>query len=277
MVDEQIEKKDPSVSFSTEKPHSILEKWAEWLENWPVTRFFASLAHFMLIAAIVTLWVDYNERRKQADLLNIQLEQWGKERDFQSKSRIFAAWQTINTEAPGNSGKREAVEFLSQLGITLIGIDLSCERNAGGWNSATLECARPVLLTHVDLHDDTMDGALMRQSKLQGVDFFGAELENVDFEMADLSGAILSSADVTGTNFESANVSATKFTGEKRLLIEGNLIKGLTSEQINKAWAWRDQPPILPDGIEFASNNLCNPMERVEYSRSNRSGRPGGC
>jgi hypothetical protein len=47
------------------------------------------------------------------------------------KQEIIGAWQLLTTKASGNSGKKEAIEFLASKGAHLSGIDLSTETHGG--------------------------------------------------------------------------------------------------------------------------------------------------
>jgi len=45
--------------------------------------------------------------------------------------KIIGAWQVLANKAPGNSGKKEAIEFLALQGVPLCGIDMSSATHGG--------------------------------------------------------------------------------------------------------------------------------------------------
>ncbi|WP_186009045.1 pentapeptide repeat-containing protein [Roseibium alexandrii] len=121
--------------------------------------------------------------------------------------RIARAWQLVTTQAPGNSGKVEALEYLnSEYGcpitwgvekwcwkkrIPLNGVDVSSVLNKG-----------PVILYGLDL-----SGAELENAK-----FDGAVLINADFTDADLEGASFVGTDLMVSTFENANIGGADFT-----------------------------------------------------------------
>lgn len=73
------------------------------------------------------------------------------ERVERERGEIARAWEILTTSAAGNSGKAQAIETLFRAGVSLRGIDLSCETMGGGWDLERLTCARPVDLTGMNL------------------------------------------------------------------------------------------------------------------------------
>jgi len=140
------------------------------------------------------------------------------------EQRIIGAWQIITTKAPGNSGKREAIEFLAKQGRSLQGIDMSMETNVGKVYLQKLNLGG----LNVDLGNAHFGGAILQMADFKGAnlwraDFKGANLWRADFkgailQMADFKGAILQEADFEGANlwwahFKGADLQEAHFEG----------------------------------------------------------------
>ncbi len=127
------------------------------------------------------LWVDLEDRQTQ---------------------RIVQAWQLVTHNAPGNSGKAPALEYLNNQGISLVGINLSPE----GYGSATY------------LFEVNLPGADLREANLHRVDLFKANLSEANLINADVSRTSLQAADLSGailigTNFSSSSLLGTDLSG----------------------------------------------------------------
>ena len=87
-----------------------LHRLANWLDNWHFTRVTASLSSLALILTLPMLWIDLFDRYEQ---------------------RNNQAWQLVTAKATGNSGKRQALEYLNKSIFffkeksPLVGINLS--------------------------------------------------------------------------------------------------------------------------------------------------------
>lgn len=68
---------------------------------------------------------------------------------------------------------------------------------------------------NVKFVNSDLNGSIISDSKLCGVDFTGANLEYVDFSNSDLSGANLTKARLKNTNFSNARLNNTIFTGTR--------------------------------------------------------------
>lgn len=188
------------------------------LEPWGIL-----LAVVALILSLLSFWIDYEDRVEE---------------------RTVRAWQLLTTKAPGNSGKREALEYLNkQDGIwcfngackwplktrtSLEGIDLSV---ADGQMSA--------ILRSVDLEDAALEGAVLRgvnlssailtrahllDADLRSADIITASLREAILVDADLSGALLHDVDLTRANLEGTDLSGTEFF---RVSLEGTFFKNI--------------------------------------------------
>ncbi|NBR95453.1 MAG: hypothetical protein EBT55_04015, partial [Proteobacteria bacterium] len=104
------------------------------------------------------------------------------------KQEIIGAWQVLANKASGNSGKKEAIEFLASQGLSLCGIDMSKKTHGG-----------KVYLA--DLFKD-----------------FEGDRSKIDLTYAKFSKAILFDADFSGThlfyaNFSGAGLFGANFSG----------------------------------------------------------------
>ena len=152
------------------------------MKNWKLY-IWRVLEGVGIIAAIVGLVLQYQSLQEQ---------------------KILGAWQLITTEAKGNSGKIEALEFLNSKGVPLVGVDLS-KAYLGGVNlkGANLQGAN---FTEADLSDANFEGA-----DLQNTKFNGAVLKKAIFANAMLEFANFKGANLTDANFASATVESTIF------------------------------------------------------------------
>ena len=85
------------------KKPNIVKRFSVWLEQHSVVKIAAVMTVFL---TIVAFWIDYGDREEE---------------------RIHRAWSLLTTKAPGNSGKREAIQYLYKQGVLLRGLDLGAE------------------------------------------------------------------------------------------------------------------------------------------------------
>ncbi len=190
---------------------SMMHIFVDWLNDWHVTRLFQAAGSFLLILTLVGFYFDYQGRQQ---------------------SRIVDAWQLITTKAPGNSGKKEALEYLNSIRQPLTGIDLST--NKKNWESgvylmwanlprvffsqakldnanlsfANLERA---LLSSANLNEANLTGtnltsANLKRANLINANLLNAQLKNADLSNANLLGAMLSNADLKNADLKNANL-----------------------------------------------------------------------
>ena len=139
-------------------------------------------------------------------------------------ARLTSAWEILVQPAPGNSGKKDALETLHGFGATLIGIDLSCQTHAS-LPSADTECPEwkgvwleGVTIPNADLRQADLSGASLRRADLSGAflrraDLSGASLENIDLSGAYLWGTDLSGASLWGTDLSGASLWGADLSG----------------------------------------------------------------
>ena len=168
------------------------------------------LAAIGLILAVVSFWIDYEDRVEE---------------------RTVRAWQLLTTQASGNSGKREALEYLNRRDglwcrvdeclltlkerTQLVGVDLTPpDRGADGNTYDGGQGAYLVQLQLVggDLRWANLKWANLQRANLQGADLRGANLRGANLQGADLSdaellGAELDEADLFGAELDRANLA----------------------------------------------------------------------
>lgn len=129
-----IARRASSFTGAVNKGYFRVRDGLTFLEKDPFVRAILVVA---FAVTVFQIWVDLDDRRD--------------ERQMRQEERIARAWSILTTPASGNSGKAAALQTLYRAGISLRGIDLSCETMGGGWHEETLTCDRPVDLTGVDL------------------------------------------------------------------------------------------------------------------------------
>jgi uncharacterized protein YjbI with pentapeptide repeats len=149
------------------------------------------------------------QTRKQLELLQKQAEITEKQAH---EATIINAWNVLTTPAPGNSGKKEAIETLAKAGKMLGGIDLSTERNGGVVELEELN------VSGANLNDAKFNGKWDKEKNKweNGADLLEARFNNVrlfeaDFRGANLEYAQFQDVDLRITNFNGARVGGVQF------------------------------------------------------------------
>lgn len=166
---------------------------------------------------------------------------WASEADNRRQERNARAWSLIASQASGNSGKTEALEYLANQNITLDGIDISCERMGGGWKAGDKTCERHVLLEDVGMKTASLESANLSGTYLDGGSFAGANLNFAKFEGAFAVGTDFTNAQLDGVSFEGALLAGTDFIGAKNL----------DTVNFTGAWTMENNLPIGLMGIEL--------------------------
>ena len=148
-----------------------VHRWVKEIEPWGIT-----LAAIGLFLSLFAFWVDYVDRIEE---------------------RTVRAWQVVTTKAPGNSGKREALEYLNRH-------DFWCLPGM---------CKTQTSLTGINLSTDNGQGTFLNNVLLDGADLERANLSGADLSHASFSDAWLFQADLSGANLERANLSGTYLFG----------------------------------------------------------------
>ena len=148
--------------------------------------FEASVAVIAIILAAVAAFYSYNANKLSRNANNLS-------REANEHARIVSAWEILMQPAPGNSGKKDAIETLIEGDQTLSRIDMSCARHAGGGVISTQE-------------DDTFFCPRRKEVWLQKMNAAGADLSFADLSDVDLSEADLSDANLRGAYLSDANL-----------------------------------------------------------------------
>ena len=151
-----------------------------------------------------------------------ELEESRRERRHESISR---AWQRVNTKAPGNSGKVNAIEYLASEGISLVGIDLSCDAMGGAKRTRSLiddkqvdlyYCLLPTYLRNLRLNGadvSTQDLIVLTKTDFSGADMINADLVSVDLTRSLFKGTDLERCQRRSKNPPLAGVKMYQFDG----------------------------------------------------------------
>ena len=252
---------------TTEAPahgkRSLMHRFADWLDAWHVTRIMNAVSAFAILLAIAAFALDMVGRTEE---------------------RIARAWQLVTTPAPGNSGKIQALEYLTsedwwwpfKRQVPLVGIDLSKrDKDDPGVYLVNVQLPRAEL-RHANFSGASLTFADLSGSDASGADFTGIQSYAANFSRAQLDGANLESSDFTGANLNGAHLEKANLRGAK---MEGTTFSGadmsmailtdtdlsqadlrnarsLSQAQLDQAWAWRLHPPWLPDGLTMT--RLCS-------------------
>lgn len=133
--------------------------------------------------------------------------------------RIARAWQLVTTSAPGNSGKREALDFLnSQYGCWLrfVGIDWCWKEQVilrGIDVSVTEEEGHGAYLWEVDLENALLSGSNFFRAQLVEANLAGVSAYNANWKLGIYNRAAVTSANLRKVNFEEGRLYGTIFDG----------------------------------------------------------------
>ena len=176
-----------------------------WFERIVLLATFASI-----LLASLAFWIDYNDRIEARRVNAATLTEIAASHAARREEAIARAWTTLTTPAPGNSDKREAMEYLAAQGVSLSGIDLSCERMGADWSfnlmRERMECNAPTALTRLSLPPRNGQGAVLRGANLSGSDLRVADLRQAILVETNLFRALFASADLRSANFADANL-----------------------------------------------------------------------
>ncbi|MCC0081230.1 MAG: pentapeptide repeat-containing protein [Rhodobacter sp.] len=289
----------PAQPAHTAAGRDILGAWG-WFERIVLLATFASI-----LLASVAFWIDYRDRIEARRVNAATLAEIAASQITRRDEAIARAWSILTTPATGNSGKREAMEYLASQGVSLRGVDLSCERMGGHWidRYGVVECQGAVDLTGLRLSAPGDGPSDLSSANLAGADLtsarfpLGSELSNADLSHSHLMGAQLSGTALSGSNLRNADLVGTHLV--ETYLVGANLSRAafygadltgaflsnaqisqthfdenttiLSSVAFDRVWAWADQPPdFLPDGVDL---RLCRFVE----DSHDRDQRPDPC
>ncbi len=224
------------------------------------------LAVIALVLTLAQFWTDYQDRVSE---------------------RVVRAWTLVTTAAPGNSGKREALEYLNREDgwlcvewlwegcaivlkprTELVGIDLSASRH--GETGAYLP---RINLRRANLIEADLSGANLFEANLFHAFLVRANLSNTNLVKADLtwaqlfaaqlseanlkeakltraqvSGADLSKANLSGVNLSRANLARSNFSGAN---FSGASLSGANLSLANLSEARKLSQDMLDEACAF--------------------------
>ncbi len=252
--------------------------------KWYEQPIFRNIEHIGIVLAILAVLFDTSWR-------------FFVDRPIANEERIERAWETLSRKIPGNSGKMEAISFLREKGISLVGLDLSCGSMGGRWKQKNASCKSRTWLENANfsgtetnrtiLNYGDFSGTNLKQANFSYADlwrasFDGSWLHEVDFTGADFRNSSLRSALLSKANFENARFYNTNISGAKFCRFSLKCAQNLDPNKFLLMWFWDDQPPILKSGpyaLEASDSNVyvCNSNQRRTYLEDGRTGRPTEC
>ncbi|MEP5154546.1 hypothetical protein [Planktotalea sp.] len=137
-----------------QKADHIFEKATLFLEEWWFTRFMFVVG---LALAIGASWIYYDEWQDRKE------------------ERISRAWQALSSQVAGNTGKADAIEFLVENGVQIVGLTLTGDSLQNG-----------PFLSGLELTDQ-----VIRRSHFRYAEFGNLLLENVSFRSTTIEDSLL--------------------------------------------------------------------------------------
>ena len=158
-------------------------------------------------AAIYAIYYQHQESKQAEKNFQTQL----------NETKKASAWQVLANKASGNSGKKEAIEFLASQGIPLCGIDMSAKTHGGEINISTktqvIDMSAKIQIRYVYLDSLFQDFKKEDRSKidLNSADFSGANLNSAIFD-CNLHNVNFSSVMLTGGGFANSDLIECNFS-----------------------------------------------------------------
>jgi len=174
-------------------------------------------------AAIYAIYYQHEESKKAEKKFNEQLslqkeaalkaevnfrKQFSLQEKAALKAEIIGAWQVLANKASGNSGKKEAIEFLASQGLSLSGIDMSHKTHGGRVYLADLFKDFKGDRSKIDLTDAKFSKAIL----------FDADFSEANLSGANFWAAILFDANFSGANLGEVNFSQAKLFNDKAFI-----------------------------------------------------------
>lgn len=138
----------------------------------------------------------------------------------------------------------------------------------------------------VNLESADFAGAYVRLGKFRGTYMRLAKLDHIaaqwtDFERANFNDVSFEGATFTSCNFDRAQFRGAQFDGAATFRgcnissAEFTDAKGITSANLEGAWAWADDPPKLPENVHFSHFFDAGPNGALRMEYEAREGRRG--
>jgi len=220
-------------------------------------------------AAIYAIYYQHQESKKAEGKFKRQIKL---QKKAMKEQRIAGAWQVLANKASGNSGKKEAIEFLVSQGLSLRGIDMSEETHGGevyldGLFKGFKKDRRKIILMHAKFSGANLMEADFSGANLWGANFSGAYLGWADFSEADFGGANFSKAclgadfgvaDFSGAylgwaDFSGAYLYEANFSGADLGVADFSKVKLFNDKAFIDCYCWFDNDllPKPPPGYKF--------------------------
>lgn len=204
--------KETSASFKEDdwKLAGVGIEWCcAWANYWLSHREFLKLLEYLgkltiLVSLILWIYPGFQQRR--------QATESAKQAAADARiSRHYVAWQTINSAMgkPGNGGRADALQDLSQDGIPMDGISL-----AGGAVLIGPLNVSKASMTHADFSDGTYENINFSHGTFDFSKWNNTLSEDCNFQMASFWAATFSHSTFVWCDFSNA-LFQTQFTGDK--------------------------------------------------------------
>ena len=235
------------------------------------------LANFLVttLAFGAAIYAIYNQHQESKKAEGNFREQFSLQKEVALKAEIIGAWQVLANKASGNSGKKDAIEFLASQGLSLCGIDMSEETHGG-----------PVYLQGLFNGDFKRKYDMQGDIKfdLTGANFSGADLTNaifvnnniiltkVNFSNTTLHGAIFIKTHFDNIDFSKASLSGTLFSNVKFCSVvdfrKSRYFSGNIFEHCY-CWFYNNALPLAPDGYKFEFEERTDENNQPIYPENN--------
>ena len=161
----------------------------QWFQGLSLLQLASVLGELTLLLALISYVVDAPKRQQEAI----------------NNARTAIA---DRVDQPFSHGRREAVEFLNQQCVPIVGFDMTqASMPQLQLNQCHTWRITPQSFRTFPPHLRWYQGADLSNTNWQGADLQGANLTYVDFQGANLAGVNLNGANLTGANFTGANLA----------------------------------------------------------------------
>ncbi len=240
------------------------------------------ITFFAFGAAIYAIYNQHQESKQAEE--NFKTE-FALQKEAALKQETIGAWQVLANKASGNSGKKEAIEFLASQGMPLRGIDMSSQTHGGivdltrlfkdfqgdrkkiNLMGAKFSKAR---LYEANFSEANLGRADLSGANLGGANFSEARLYEANFSGANLDGADLSGANLAMANFSEARLYEANFSGAKLYGVNFLGNKPFDDKTFIDCYCHSsDTLPIVPPGYKFEFEERTDENNQPIYPENN--------
>ena len=161
--------------IKSHRPHGKTYQLVSQLEKHPLTRLLALLS---VIGAVIAFTIDITDRKED---------------------RVIAAWNLLNTQGSGNTGKNHALETLISYNEPIIGLDYKCFINENEQiliPYAGRNCENPIIIENLIVHKKTAWAKIVSKHNRKRINTVSE---------SHLGGTIISRFDINGLAFYKNN------------------------------------------------------------------------